>query len=101
MADAVAVRMFLLKVLLVIVKSPFKCFSVFPGGLLEYRILQGERNVNTFFQFFLKNLFGIPGPYRAAGNGNKPIPGVGFAHCDIFLFLGINGLEKSIHEIKI
>ena len=31
---------------------PFQVISGFPGGFLEYRILQGERNVNTFFKFF-------------------------------------------------
>ena len=65
---------------------PFLVIPGFPGGILEYRILQGERNVNTFFQIFLKNFFRHTGAYRAAGNGNKPIPGVGFAHCDILLF---------------
>ena len=67
----------------------------FPGGLLEYRILQGERNVNSFFQIFLKNSFGISGPGEMVGNGNKPTPGVGFTHFDILIFWAWMDLENS------
>lgn len=80
---------------------PFQVFSGFPGGFLEYRILQGERNVNTFFQIFLKNFFGTSWPGEIVENGNKPTPGVGFTHCDILFFWAWMDLEKSIHEIKI
>lgn len=33
---------------------PFQVFSGFPGGFLEYRILQGGKNVNSFSNFFEK-----------------------------------------------
>ena len=93
--------MFLLKVLLVIVKSPFKYSPGFPGGFLEYRILQWERNVKTFFKILSKNFLVYRGAGEMVGNGNKPIPGVGFTHCDILIFWAWMDLEKSIHEIEI
>ena len=46
---------------------PFQVFSGFPGGFLEYRILQGGRNVNTFFQIFLKNF----SRYTGAGRDSR------------------------------
>ena len=52
MADAVAVKMFLLKVLLVIVISPFKCFPVSPVDFLSIEYYKGKGMSIVFFKFF-------------------------------------------------
>lgn len=37
--------------------NPLSSVFRFPGGFLEYRILQGGRDVNTFFQIFFEKFF--------------------------------------------
>ena len=48
-----------------------------------------------FSNFFEKILPGISWPGEMVGNGNNPIPGVGFAHFDISLFWAWMDLENS------
>ena len=60
MADAVAVRMFLLKVLLVIVISPFKCFPVSPVDFLSIEYYKGKE-MSILFSNFFEKFFGIMG----------------------------------------
>lgn len=49
----------------------------------------------VFFKFFKKIFPAYRGPGEMVGNGNKPIPGVGFTHCDILLFWAWMDLENS------
>nr|DAI62037.1 MAG TPA: hypothetical protein [Caudoviricetes sp.] len=47
---------------------------------------------SNFFEKFFRHT-GAPG--GVARNGNKPTPGVGFAHCDILIFWAGMDLENS------